>query len=195
MRKLKPQNTYRHLLNFVGKASVRPILAGVHITKEGDLEATDSHILLRLLNRFSAGDDRVLELKEMRLIEGTYPDTSRLVPASFESSLQFDSGEAVNVVKFLKALDKASVVQLTAKEDKLRIEDIQTGANETFNLLWQSGGSVDMNIQAKYLQPMMAFIADCIAQPVEIGYTSSVRPLVFKVENNFVGLITPVRKK
>ena len=47
--KLKPQNTYRHLLNFVGDAS-RPVLAAFHITEEGHIEATNSHILLRLLN-------------------------------------------------------------------------------------------------------------------------------------------------
>lgn len=39
--KLKPQNTYRHLLNFIGDTS-RPVLAAFHITKEGHIEATNS---------------------------------------------------------------------------------------------------------------------------------------------------------
>ena len=73
--KLKPQNTYRHLLNFVANSSSRPILNGFHCTQDGDIEATNGHILLRLISaidlRVDPLPDMVLHPKEMREIQGT----------------------------------------------------------------------------------------------------------------------------
>ncbi|EPH91006.1 hypothetical protein D922_02843, partial [Enterococcus faecalis 06-MB-DW-09] len=62
--KLKPQNTYRHLCNFAATDTSRPILQAIHFTPDGHIEATNSHILLRLLNRI---DSRVDPLPDLAL--------------------------------------------------------------------------------------------------------------------------------
>lgn len=192
--KLKPQNTYRHLLNFVSTEPTRPILNGFHYTKEGHLEATNSHILLRLHNRVPAGNELVMHPKELQEIEGKYPDTDRLFPSDCKTSLKLLPETAAAIGKFLKALDKASVIDVVVSEKDLVITETQTKATQAFELFEFSGDIVELACKAEYLRIMVAFIADCSPVAVEVGINSPVRPVLFEVPNVFVGLVTPVRK-
>ena len=195
MRNLKPQNTYKHLLNFASTQATRPILNGIHITNYGHLEATNSHILLRLLNRVPKDQEMVLHPKELREIEGNYPDTDRLVPSSFNANWLLDPIESHQIVKFLKSFDKGTPVTVSAKDSALVIANQSTGTAGAFPLLKCDGDDIGFACNVTYLLYMMAFIADCAPLPVEIGLVSPIRPIVFEVTDAFVGLITPIRTK
>lgn len=195
MRGLKPQNTYRHLLNFASTSGARPILNGVHFTNQGHLEATNGHILLRLLNRVPEGMEMVLHPKEMREIEGNYPDTERLFPSNFNANWLLDPIEAPRIVKFLKSFDKGTPVQVSVKDSNLLIANAATGTAGAFPLLENKGDDITFACDATYLLYMLSFIADCAQLPVEIGLVSPIRPVMFEVSGVFIGLVTPVRTK
>lgn len=141
MRKAKPQNTYRHLLNFVGKTASRPILKGFHITYDGHIEATNSHVMLRLFNRMPANQECTVEPKELQVIEGDYPNVDRIIPSSHNAFWKLDPTEAPAIVKFLKSFTKDSQVIVAVNGDQLVIRDLLGDTKGTFGLLDFSGGS------------------------------------------------------
>ena len=193
MRKVKPQNTYRHLLNFVGKSSMRPILKGFHITYDGHVEATNSHIMLRLFNRMPANQECVIAPKELQEIEGSYPNVDQIIPSDHKAVWKLDPTEAPAIVKFLKSFKKDSQVIVAANGDQLVIRDLLGDTKGAFGLLDQTGDSIGFQCNATYLNYLMSFIADCVLLPVEIRLLSPVRPVIFEVPNQFVGLIAPVK--
>lgn len=192
--KQKPQNTYRHLLNFVDTTPSRPILNGIHFTEYGHLEATNSHILLRLINRVPKGTELVLHPKELQEIEGNYPDTDRLFPTDFKATWVLEPEQAAAITKFLKSMDKESLIDVSGSNSELTVTETQTKATQSFELVRMSDDA-SFSCKARYLGFMMAFIADCIPVPVDIGIVSPIRPVVFEVNGLFAGLVTPVRTK
>ena len=191
MRKAKPQNTYRHLLNFVGKTASRPILKGFHITYDGHIEATNSHIMLRLLNRMPKNQERVIEPKELQVLEDDYPNVDRIIPTNHNAIWKLDPTEAPAIVKFLKSFAKNSDVLVTAKDKQLVIADVFGDARSAFALLDQSGDEIEFRCSAAYLMHLMSFIADCALLPVEIRLLSQNKAVVFEGDNQFIGLIMP----
>lgn len=193
MRKAKPQNTYRHLLNFVGKTASRPILKGFHVTYDGHIEATNGHVMLRLFNRMPSNQECTVEPKELQVIEGDYPNVDRIIPTNHNAIWKLDPTEAPAIVKFLKSFAKNSDVLVTAKDHQLVIADVIGDTRSTFTLLDQSGDEIEFRCSVAYLTHLMSFITDCALLPVEIRLLSPSRAVVFESENQFIGLIMPVK--
>ncbi|MGG5338080.1 hypothetical protein FDP51_08665 [Enterococcus mundtii] len=195
--KLKPQNTYRHLLNFMGDGSVKPVLGTFHITKEGHIEATDSHVLLRLLNRFSADNDLVIHPKELREVDATYPETTRLFPTAWQSIWLLDREEAAKMSNFLKGLKKNTTVALTVEDKKLRVESDEASANfQLFDFPTGDSNGVKLTLNSTYLKKITDFISDCSVVPTKLCVSmGAFRPLVFRVDGQFEGLIAQIRTK
>ena len=193
MRKVKPQNTYRHLLNFVSKDAMRPILKGFHITYDGHVEATNSHIMLRLFNRMPANQECTIEPKEMQAIEGDYPNVDRIIPTNHNALWKLAPSEAPAIVKFLKSFAKNSDVLVTAKDQQLVIADTLGDTRSTFGLLDQSGDAIEFRCSATYLTHLMSFISDCALLPVEIRLLGSDKAVVFEGKNQLIGLIMPIK--
>lgn len=191
MRKVKPQNTYRHLLNFVSKDAMRPILKGFHITYDGHVEATNGHIMLRLLHRMPANQECTVEPKELQEIEGDYPNVDRIIPTNHNALWKLDPTEAPAIVKFLKSFAKNSDVLVTAKDQQLIIADVIGDTRSTFALLDQSGDEIEFRCSVAYLTHLMSFIADCALLPVEIRLLSPNKAIVLEGENQFIALIMP----
>lgn len=193
MRKVKPQNAYRALLNFVSKEAVRPILKGFHVTYDGHIEATNGHILLRLLNRMPTNQERTIEPKELQEIKGDYPNTDRIIPTDHNAIWVLDPTEAPAIVKFLKSFSKGSLVDVSVKNHELMIAGFRD-AQSTFGLLDHSGDEIKFRCNVNYLCYLMVFIADCALLPVKIRLLSPIKAVVFEGENQFIGLLMPVTK-
>lgn len=193
LRKVKPQNTYRHLLNFVSKTASRPILKGFHITHDGHVEATNSHIMLRLLNRMPSNQECTFEPKELKVIENVYPNLDRIIPTNHNAHWKLDVTETPMMVKYLKGFSKNEPVNVVAKNEQLVITDITNSTQGSFALSEQEGEEIMFRCNATYLLYMMSFIADCSPLPVDIRVISEFRPVLFEAADQFVGLITPIR--
>ncbi|WP_414044463.1 DNA polymerase III subunit beta [Macrococcus animalis] len=133
-----------------------------------------------------------------RLLEGNYPDTSRLFPESFETALSINNGD------FFHAIDRASllareggnnVIKLSAAENVVELsstspeigtvkEDVETSKFE--------GEGIKISFNSKYMMDALRAIDN---DDVRIEFFGTMRPFILKPEedDNLVQLILPIR--
>lgn len=133
-----------------------------------------------------------------RLINGTYPDTSKLIPKDFELKIK------TNLNDFYSALDRASL--LTNEDDKntIKLESFENtvkifsnipeigNVEETINVLKNNESNIKIAFSSKYMmEALKAF--DC--DEIEIKFNGEVKPIVItEIENdNLIELILPIR--
>lgn len=188
---IKHQNSYKHLLNFVGSNS-RPILTNFHF-KDGDVFATNSHILLKLINKASE-DLREFNFnpKTLKINYSEYPDINRLIPTKFNSEWLINAKDITVVVNFLKGFAKNEAVKVKLGVDGLSISN--DSISSVFAITNVTGDtSSEFTCNATYLKHILSFIGDYTDELVTIGFTSEFRPVVFKHSGLFEALLTPIR--
>lgn len=134
-----------------------------------------------------------------RLLEGNYPDTSRLIPSEYKTTVQ------VNGRKLLQAIDRAS---LLAREDRNNIvrfsaeggNVIEVSSNspeigkveELIEAIDVNGEDLKISFSAKYMMDALKAIE---GQDVAIHFTGAMRPFILKsMESDAIlQLILPVR--
>ena len=136
-----------------------------------------------------------------RLLEGMYPETSRLIPETADTTIELDAG------KFLAAIDRASLLSHQGHNNvvKLTIDP----DNNVANISGDSAdvGNVEENISADKIEGAkleISFNPDYMSDALKsfgqttvlISFTSPLRPFTLvptEDQENFVQLITPVR--
>jgi len=134
-----------------------------------------------------------------RLLEGNYPDTSRLIPSESKTLLQIDTKE------LLRSIDRAS---LLAKENrnnvvKLVTQDsgqleISSNSPEVGRVVEEvtvqeiSGEELRISFSAKYMMDALKVIE---SEQVKIEFTGAMRPFLIRPtdDEDLLQLITPVR--
>lgn len=133
-----------------------------------------------------------------RLLEGNYPDTSRLIPTESKTSV------VVNGRSLLQSIDRAS---LLAKDDRNNIvrfstEDkmIEISSNspeigkveELVEAIKIDGEELKISFSAKYMMDALRAID---GQDIEIQFTGAMRPFILKSvdDDSILQLILPVR--
>lgn len=136
-----------------------------------------------------------------RLLEGSYPDTDRLLPTESSTSIQFELAELSS------ALDRASLVTHAGRNNVVRLsldtenqkvvlsgESAEIGnVEEEVSFKNLSGENLELSFNPDYLRDALrASITDSIV----MKFTQPLRPFTVvpdKEDINFVQLITPVR--
>ena len=134
-----------------------------------------------------------------RLLEGNYPDTSRLIPDSYQTNVTLD-GKSL-----LQAIDRAS---LLAREDRNNVVRFETLENNTIEISSNSpeigkvqeqiqvqeleGDALKISFSAKY---MMEALKAIDGQDVIIQFTGAMRPFILRSihDDSILQLILPVR--
>ncbi|QUW20644.1 DNA polymerase III subunit beta [Sporosarcina sp. Marseille-Q4063] len=134
-----------------------------------------------------------------RLLEGNYPDTSRLIPTENKTSV------TVNGRSLLQAIDRAS---LLAREERNNIVRFSTDEGKVIEISSNSpevghveemveainvtGDELKISFSAKYMMDALRAID---GQDVEIQFTGAMRPFILKSVNDdsILQLILPVR--
>lgn len=133
-----------------------------------------------------------------RLLEGNYPDTSRLFPESYETSLAINNGD------FFHAIDRASllareggnnVIKLSADQNHVELsstspeigtvkEGVGTSAFE--------GQELKISFNSKYMMDALKAIDN---DEVTVEFFGTMRPFILKPKDdeNVVQLILPIR--
>lgn len=136
-----------------------------------------------------------------RLLEGNYPETSRLIPESADTTLE------VNAPAFLAAIDRASLLSHESRNNVIKLT-IKPGDNQALI----SGDSPDVgNVEEEVAADKMDgndlaisfnpdYMKDALRSfgqaQIQMGFTSALRPFTLSPTEdgqNFVQLITPVR--
>lgn len=134
---------------------------------------------------------------QSRLIEGAYPETSRLIPTSFDYEL------TVNSHDLLAAIDRASlmkndginIVKLSMSDEKVEISSKSQevgSANEILNEASFTGSRLDISFSGKYACDAIRAISSDI---IKISFSGDMKPFIIKglEEESCLQLILPVR--
>lgn len=139
-----------------------------------------------------------------RLLEGSYPETSRLIPNSCKTTL------TMNTKGFLSAIERSAILAEKAKNVvTLKISDKNNGMFETIELSHKNGElgeskeeiivekiegeEVILSFNPKYIIEALKRIDD---DKVVVEFNGAMRPFIlkpFNSANNFIQLVLPVR--
>ncbi|CAM5197392.1 Beta sliding clamp OS=Ureibacillus acetophenoni OX=614649 GN=SAMN05877842_105210 PE=3 SV=1 [Ureibacillus acetophenoni] len=134
-----------------------------------------------------------------RLLEGNYPDTSRLIPDDFKTNI------TINGKSLLQAIDRAS---LLAREDRNNVVRFETFDGNIVEISSNSPeiGKVEEQIQVESLEGenlkisfsakyMMEALKAIDGQDVVIQFTGAMRPFILRSvhDDAILQLILPVR--
>lgn len=189
--KLKPQNTYKHLLNFIG-SPVRPVLSCFHY-QNGDVVATNSHIVLKVKN---LSPDNLGEFnfnpKTLEINTDDYPDIERVIPTNFSSEWKITPASCFVITKLLKGFPKDTRIKVKVNLDGLEISNGEISS--LFPIRHVAGDNrVEFTCNATYLKHILTFVTDYTDDLVTFGFISEIRPMVFKVDGEFTAVLTPIR--
>jgi DNA polymerase-3 subunit beta len=134
-----------------------------------------------------------------RLLEGNYPDASRLIPTEKRSTLTINARDLLQTIERAALLShegRSNVIQFTVSGDKSmissnspevgRIEE-QIFAAET------SGDDLTISFNPDYMRDALKSFGD---EQIQIGFKTALDPFTLVPTNNatnFIQLITPVR--
>jgi DNA polymerase III subunit beta len=140
-------------------------------------------------------------LFQSRLLDGNFPETSRLIPVDFPIVIKFAKNDlfvAVDRAALLSAREgSASIVKLNLRADNVveitsNSPEIGKISEEVFPLEKVAGGSIKIAFSSKYF---MEALKTFNSEQIFVKFTGEIRPFVIEGENDpgLVQLILPVR--
>ncbi|WP_462410035.1 DNA polymerase III subunit beta [Neobacillus sp. Marseille-QA0830] len=134
-----------------------------------------------------------------RLLEGNYPDTSRLIPTDSKTDI------TVNTKEFLQAIDRASLLAREGRNNVVKLSTIDSGIIEISSNTPEIGKVVE-EIQSESIEGedlkisfsakfMMDALKALEGQDIRINFTGAMRPFVIRPlhDETILQLILPVR--
>jgi DNA polymerase-3 subunit beta len=134
-----------------------------------------------------------------RLLDGNYPDTSRLIPTDSQTDV------IVNTKEFLQAIDRASLLAREGRNNVVKLTTLQDGIIEISSISPEigkvteeiqseaiEGEELKISFSAKY---MMDALKALEGTEIKISFTGAMRPFVLRPLNDesMLQLILPVR--
>lgn len=134
-----------------------------------------------------------------RLLEGTYPDTDRLIPTEFQTTVIFDT------INLRHAMERARLLSNATQNGTVKLEiagglvsahvhSPEVGrVHEELDTLEVTGNDLVISFNPTYLIEALKAVQ---AEQVNISFISSVRPFTLvpnREGEDFIQLITPVR--
>lgn len=136
-----------------------------------------------------------------RLLEGKYPDTSRLIPKESETDVQFDAYELLGAIERASLLSHESrnnVVKLTIRANANQVT-ISGNSPDVGNVEEEveskevAGNDLEISFNPDYMKDALRAFGHSM---INVSFTSSLRPFTLvpsEDAENFIELITPVR--
>lgn len=133
-----------------------------------------------------------------RLLEGNYPDTSRLFPENYETKL------TVNNSEFLQAIDRVSLlareggnnaIKMTIENGKVELSSNSPeigNVEEDVNIEGLEGESLQISFNSKYMMDALRAVPD---DEVAIEFFGTMKPFTIQSSNSYdvIQLILPIR--
>ncbi|PMC35548.1 DNA polymerase III subunit beta [Bacillus sp. UMB0899] len=134
-----------------------------------------------------------------RLLDGNYPDTSRLIPSDSKTNLTLNSKE------FLQAIDRASLLAKEARNNVVKLSTLSEGmievssnspeigkVSEEIQAEEVKGEELKISFSAKYVMDALKALE---GTEINVNFTGAMRPFVIqtKDDDSMLQLILPVR--
>jgi DNA polymerase-3 subunit beta len=134
-----------------------------------------------------------------RILDGTYPDTSKLIPQSFQTQLVVPTKEladAIDRAYLLSREDKTNIVKMVMNEDQT--VEISSSSSELGKVTEQiilkeiSGELLRISFNSKYMLDALKIMD---SEYVQMGFTGAMQPIIMKPvdETSILQLILPYR--
>lgn len=134
---------------------------------------------------------------QTRLIDGAYPDTSRLIPTEFAYDLRVDSRDMLSAIDRASLLsnDNNNIVKLTMDPDQVQIsgKSQEIGSvEEALPSAFFQGEPLNISFSSKYVSEAIRALASA---KVKILFTGDMKPFIIKSEDDasLFQLVLPVR--
>ncbi|MGB9637464.1 MAG: DNA polymerase III subunit beta, partial [Microgenomates group bacterium] len=131
-----------------------------------------------------------------RVIEGTFPDYQKIIPASFASKMVLDRENLAREVKVVSvfARDSANIIRFKIQKNLLEMSanSPQIGENKSSLEAKQEGEEGDIAFNFRFLQ---SFLSAVNAQEISLETNGPLNPGVFRAvgDDSFLHIIMPVR--
>ncbi|MDQ8760205.1 DNA polymerase III subunit beta [Streptococcus ruminantium] len=134
-----------------------------------------------------------------RLLEGTYPDTDRLIPTDFKTTAIFDTAKLRHSMERARLLSNATQngtvkLEIANHVVSAHVNSPEVGrVNEEIDTLEVVGEDLIISFNPTYLIEALKAIS---SEQVKISFISSVRPFTLVPsgeDEDFIQLVTPVR--
>lgn len=132
-----------------------------------------------------------------RVISGTYPDTSRLIPTEFSQTLNISTKELVGAVDRASILltEKNNVVKLNMDVEEVFVssKSMEVGyVVEKLNEYSYEGEKLTISFSAKFLLDAIKALS---SEEISLQFTGDMKPIIIKSKTNpdLTELILPVR--
>ncbi|MGM7723385.1 DNA polymerase III subunit beta [uncultured Metabacillus sp.] len=134
-----------------------------------------------------------------RLLDGNYPDTSRLIPSDSKTNMTIHSKE------FLQAIDRASLLAKEARNNVVKLSTLTDGmieissnspeigkVSEEIQTSEIQGEELKISFSAKYVMDALKALE---GTEINVNFTGAMRPFVIKTtdDDSMLQLILPVR--
>ncbi len=134
-----------------------------------------------------------------RLLDGNYPDTSRLIPAESKTNITLNSKE------FLQSIDRASLLAKEARNNVVKLSTLSDGmievssnspeigkVSEEIQAEEIEGEELKISFSAKYVMDALKALE---GNEINVNFTGAMRPFVIKTkeDDTMLQLILPVR--
>jgi len=154
-----------------------------------DIVVADNQVLFKI--------DHVLFYS--RILDGTFPDTSRIIPTQYKTELVLDTKkliEAIDRAYLLSREEKTNIVRLQTKEDgtiEISSSSSELGrVTEELEAQEFNGDPLRIAFNSKYMLDVLK-VMEC--EHIFIGFTGAMSPIIIKPTEgvNSLHLILPYR--
>ena len=134
---------------------------------------------------------------QTRLIDGAFPDTSRLIPTEFSYDLRIDSRDLLNAIDraSLLATESNNIVKLSMSNEQVLItsKSQEIGSvEEDLSSAFFTGEPLNISFSSKYVSDAIRAISE---PKIKILFTGEMKPFIIKNEedDSLFQLVLPVR--
>lgn len=135
-------------------------------------------------------------LIQTRLIDGSYPETSRLIPESFQHELIIDQRDLINAidrVSFIKN-DGVSLVKLEMSQDEVLVtsKTNEIYSVEKVNVVSYTGSPLKITFKGPYVYDAIKALG---TYQIKISFCGDMKPFILKAVDNqdTLQLVLPIR--
>lgn len=136
-------------------------------------------------------------LIQTRLIDGSYPDTSRLIPDEFNYSMSVDSISLLNSIDRASLLsnEQSNIIELSMNVDNVILSSYSQeigSVEENLSKAFYKGEPLRISFNARYLTDAIKSIN---SDKVRVLFTGEMKPFIIKdfEKEDIVQLVLPVR--
>jgi DNA polymerase-3 subunit beta len=134
-----------------------------------------------------------------RVLEGTYPQTDRLIPNSFTTEIEINRFELLSALERILIVakegdgKKTNTIKMVIDKNEIKIESKEKGnkARESIDVLSFSGDAISISVNGKYLSEALKAIS---VTDVQLSFSGKLNPVVVKGKDEMaLHLVLPYR--